>query len=287
MAAAKQTFIDRAQDPSQARQETAAAGLPLFFRLSGPAGRPVILFLHGFLGSGEEWEEIIALLGDRFQCLTVDLPGHGRSASSDRRRSWSMENTAKAVIALLQRLGIRECFLAGYSMGGRLALYLTLAYPQYFAKAILESASPGLKTEPERRERIARDEQLARRLEAGDFREFLHGWYRQPLFQTLVQHPRFEEIFQNRLQNDPRGLAKSLRDMGTGAQPSLWEQLPGNKIPLLLVVGEKDAKFRALAGEMAEHCRAIRIETIAGCGHNVHVENAGAFAEALIKFASE
>ena len=287
MAATKQILTDRAQNPSQIRQETAITGLPLFFRLSGPEDRPVVLFLHGFLGSGQEWEEIISHLAERFRCLTVDLPGHGRSASLDRRRSWSMENTAKGAIALLEKLGIHKCFLAGYSMGGRLALYLALHYPRYFAKVILESASPGLKTEPERRERIARDEQLARRLEAGDFREFLHGWYRQPLFQTLVQHPRFEEIFQNRLQNDPRGLAKSLRDMGTGAQPSLWEQLPGNKIPLLLVVGEKDAKFRALAGEMAEHCRAIRIETIAGCGHNVHFENAGAFAEALIKFASE
>lgn len=286
MAAAKQTFIDRAQDPSQARQETAAAGLPLFFRLSGPAGRPVILFLHGFLGSGQEWEEIISHLAERFRCLTVDLPGHGRSASLDRWRSWSMENTAKGAIALLEKLGIHKCFLAGYSMGGRLALYLALHYPRYFAKVILESASPGLKTDPERRERIARDEQLAQRLEE-DFGEFLRDWYGQPLFQTLKQHPRFEEIFQHRLQNDPRGLAKSLREMGTGAQPSLWEQLPGNKIPLLLAVGEKDAKFRAIAGEMAELCPAIRIETVAGCGHNVHVENAGAFAEALIKFASE
>ncbi len=287
MDAAKQTLIERAQDPSQTRQETALTGLPLFFRLSGPAGRPVILFLHGFLGSGEEWEEIISHLSGSFRCLAVDLPGHGRSASLDRRRSWSMENTAKAVIALLQRLGIEKCFSAGYSMGGRLALFLTLTYPQYFAKAILESASPGLKTAPERRERIARDEQLARRLETEDFREFLHGWYRQPLFQTLAQHPRFAEIFQHRLQNDPRGLAKSLREMGTGAQPSLWEQLPGNKIPLLLVVGEKDAKFRSIAAEMAKLCPAIQIETVAGCGHNVHMENEGVFAEALIKFASE
>lgn len=261
--------------------------LQIAYTVTGPEDRLVALFLHGFLGSGAEWEEIISRLSGRFQCLAVDLPGHGRSASLDRRRSWNMENTAKAVIALLQNLGIRKCFLAGYSMGGRLALYLTLTYPQYFAKTILESASPGLKTEPERRERIARDEQLAQRLEEEDFREFLHDWYRQPLFQTLAQHPRFEEIFQNRLQNDPRGLAKSLREMGTGAQPSLWERLPGNKIPLLLVVGEKDAKFGALAGEMAEHCPAVSVQVIPGCGHNVHMENAGVFAEALIKFVSE
>ncbi len=286
MDAAKQIHIDRAQDPSQTRQETALPDLPLFFRLSGPAGRPVILFLHGFLGSGEEWEEIISHLAERFRCLAVDLPGHGRSASVDRRRSWRMENNAKAVIVLLAKLGIHKCFLAGYSMGGRLALYLALHYPRYFAKVILESASPGLRTEEERRERLARDEQLARRLETGDFREFLRDWYRQPLFQTLKQHPRFEEIFQHRLQNDPRGLAKSLREMGTGAQPSLWEQLPGNKIPLLLVAGEKDAKFRSIAAEMAKINPVAGVKVITGCGHNVHFEAPEIFAAEVEKFLS-
>lgn len=260
--------------------------LQLAYTVTGPEDRPVALFLHGFLGSGEEWEEIISHLAERFRCLAVDLPGHGRSAFLDRRRSWNMQNTANAVIALLQQLGIRHCFLVGYSMGGRLALYLTLAYPQYFAKTILESASPGLKTASERRGRIARDEQLARRLESGDFREFLRHWYRQPLFQSLVQHFQFEEILHQRLQNHPPGLAKSLREMGTGAQPSLWEQLPGNKIPLLLIVGEKDAKFCSIAAEMADSCPAASFKVIEGCGHNVHIENADGFAKALIKFLS-
>lgn len=258
--------------------------LSLAWQMSGHKGRPVILFLHGFLGNGQEWEEIVSYLAEDYRCLTVDLPGHGKSAGLNRHPDWGMENTAAALIALLNELAIKKCFVIGYSMGGRLALYLAFHYPRYFTKVILESASPGLITEEERRERIARDEQLAQRLETGDFREFLLEWYRQPLFQTLLQHPQFEGIFRNRLQNDPRALAKSLREMSTGRQPSLWEELSSNKIPLLLIVGGKDAKFRSIAAEMADICPAARVKPIESCGHNVHFENPIEFAKGIKSF---
>lgn len=258
--------------------------LRLSYDLSGPENLPVVLFLHGFLGNGKEWEEIVSFLADGFRCLTVDLPGHGKTAPLNRELDWSMENTAAAVIDVLNELAIKKCSLAGYSMGGRLALYLALHYPQRFSKVVMESASPGLKTAAARQERIARDNRLADQLESGDFKRFLTEWYNQPLFRDLQNHPRFREIFEKRLKNDPAGLAKSLREMGTGRQPSLWEKLPQNKIPLLLVVGEKDAKFRSIADETASLCSAATVKVIQGCGHNVHFEKPEIFAAEVITF---
>jgi len=260
--------------------------LSLTRQFVGAEDRPVILFLHGFLGSGAEWEDIVSFLADDYRCLTVDLPGHGKTAGLNREPDWGMENTAAAVITLLNELTIEKCFLVGYSMGGRLALYLILRYQQYFSKVVLESASPGLKTAAERQERIARDNLLADKLENGDFEKFLTDWYRQPLFRDLLNHPRFREMFKKRLKNDPTGLAKSLREMGTGCQSSLWDKLPQNKIPLLLVVGEKDAKFRSIADGMASLCSTATVEVIKGCGHNVHFEEPGKFATEVEKFLS-
>jgi 2-succinyl-6-hydroxy-2,4-cyclohexadiene-1-carboxylate synthase len=165
-----------------------------------------------------------------------------------------------------------------------LALYLTIFYPQYFSRVVLESASPGLSSAAERKKRRQNDFQLAEQLEKMDFREFLVKWYNLPLFQTVKAHRQFPELFARRLDNHPATLAKSLREMGTGRQPSLWAKLARNKIPLLLVVGEKDAKFRAIAEEMAQRNAACQVTIIKGCGHTVHLENAVSFVNCLKHF---
>lgn len=242
-----------------------------------------IVFLHGFMGSKRDWEGIAASLSECCFCLVPDLPGHGGSAGR-LDQSWDMDSTARSLIALLDSLQIRESYLAGYSMGGRLGLYLALHYPDYFPKAVLESASPGLRTEPERALRVAQDEQLAERLQREDFPTFLQAWYRQPLFQSLQSHPGFNDMLARRLENAPAALAKSLLEAGSGVQPPLWERLAGHKMPLLLVVGEKDVKFRGIAGEMQQVNPRVEVAVITGCGHNVHFENPQAFREQLVAF---
>ena len=42
-----------------------------------------ILFLHGFMGSGKDWEVIIHYFVDRYNCITIDLPGHGVNFPDD------------------------------------------------------------------------------------------------------------------------------------------------------------------------------------------------------------
>ena len=209
---------------------------------SGNINKPLILFLHGFMGNNHEFDEAISLLINDFYCLNIDLPGHGKTQVLGNDDCYSMAKTADAIINLLDKIKVSPCFLIGYSMGGRLALYLTLNYPQRFQKVILESASPGLSTEKERLERMKRDGQIAKKLERmiekDDFRKFLDNWYKQSIFGNIKNHPQFEQMIENRLQNHPVELAKSLRFMGTGVQPSLWNKLPNNQVPLLLLVGK-------------------------------------------------
>lgn len=76
--------------------------------------------------------------------------------------------------------GDSPSFLAGYSMGGRIALYLALRFPNLFRKTVIISASPGLKTEEERQTRKESDERLALNIEE-NFESFLREWYSQPL----------------------------------------------------------------------------------------------------------
>ncbi len=232
------------------------------YSIYGKRNNPVILFLHGFMGTGEDYHQIAEELKNQFCCLTVDLPGHGKTTVNGDEKCYRMPQTAQALISLLDRLKISQCFLAGYSMGGRLALYLTLHFPLGFYQVILESASPGLKTDQERSQRREADEKLARKLETIPLSSFLIEWYNQSLFKTVKQHPDWQKLIERRTQQNPQELSKSLRNMGTGNQPSLWEQLPDNSVPILLLVGEYDEKFSQINAEMAHCCALAQLEII-------------------------
>lgn len=165
-------------------------------------------------------------------------------------------------------------------MGGRLALYLTLTYAKRFNKVILESASPGLKTEIERKQRQADDLAVADKLRRTSLLDFLNDWYQQPLFDSLHDNPeRFQTLLDRRLQNDQTGLARSLLQMGTGIQPSLWNRLGELQNDLLLIVGENDNKFREIGSEIASRTESARLLVMSGCGHNPHFENPDRFVE--------
>lgn len=250
----------------------------------GSLDKPLILFLHGFMGDSNEFNQVIPLLTDQFCCLTVDLPGHGKTRVLGGEEYYTMSNTASSLIKLLEQLNIQNCLLVGYSMGGRLALYLNLHFPQYFSKVVLESASPGLKTNWDQLERIQRDWDLAKKLEESDFATFLGDWYNQPLFKSLKEHPNFDLVIANRLHNNSLELAKSLRNLSSGCQPCLWEKLKENKNPLLLLAGEYDTKFIAINSEMAKLCKFTKLEIISNCGHNIHFENPKRFFEIIKSF---
>ncbi|MGL5794721.1 MAG: 2-succinyl-6-hydroxy-2,4-cyclohexadiene-1-carboxylate synthase [Waterburya sp.] len=245
--------------------------------------KPVIVFLHGFLGNSQDFLAVIDLISPEFCCLVLDLPGHGQTEVK-QDINYHLPNLAQALIALLEQLNIRQCFLVGYSLGGRIALYLTIYFPQYFLGVILESASPGLKTQPERDRRIQQDLQLIKQLESQDFADFLQQWYSQPLFSSFAQHPNFQQALIRRLNNNPVKLSKSLRYLGLGMQPSLWSQLKSLQIPLLLVVGELDSKFVAINREIANLCPQANLNIVKNSGHNVHFEQLWEFSKLLERF---
>jgi pimeloyl-ACP methyl ester carboxylesterase len=117
-------------------------GAVLNYEVSGDRQSPAVLFLHGFMGSSADWRESMAVLGDQTFSIAADLPGHGASLEL-APDSYSVDGAARAVIGILDGLEVDRPIVAGYSMGGRLALYLALRYPSRCAGLFLESASPG------------------------------------------------------------------------------------------------------------------------------------------------
>jgi 2-succinyl-6-hydroxy-2,4-cyclohexadiene-1-carboxylate synthase len=234
---------------------------------------PNLVLLHGFTNTGASWDDVMAALPERYRPLAPDLRGHG--SSSDLRPV-----TLRAVVADLSTAATGPFELVGYSMGGRLALHVALALPARVRRLVLIGASPGIADPGARERRRAADERLADEVEQMTIEAFADRWARTAV---LADQPADVQaaVRAQRLRSTPAGLAAALRGLGTGALPSLWERLDELAIPVDLIVGERDAKFRATAEEMATGLRDARLHVVGGAGHAVHLEAPRAVAELI------
>ncbi len=261
--------------------------VPLHIVTIGERTLPRILFLHGFLGSGGDWLPVARELCNDFCCVMVDLPGHGKAGFREAPPSDGFfEQTVDALAELLRLSASSPSYLVGYSMGGRLALALLLRHPELFTKAIIVSASPGLRTNKEQSDRQVHDDRIARKIER-NFEGFIEAWYDQPLFATLKHHPIFKEVESERKINDPRNLALALRVLGTGRQRSQWEALQHNRVPIRFFVGEKDERYVEIGHQMVKLCPGSDLEIFPHCGHTLQLENKELFLDRLRFFFNQ
>lgn len=252
------------------------------------AGTPVVV-LHGFTGSGASMAGVAAALRGRHRVIRVDLAGHGASPAPRDVAPYAMERCAAQLAGLAEALGLGPAHWLGYSMGGRAAFALAAWHPRCVRSLLLVGASAGIADPAARAARVRADEALAARIERDGVAAFVAHWMALPLFasQARLGPDALDEARRQRLANRPHGLANSLRGMGAGAQPPLHGLLPGLRAPVCLVSGAEDAKFSALARELAALLPRGRAVPVPGAGHAAHLEAPDAFASLALDFFAE
>jgi 2-succinyl-6-hydroxy-2,4-cyclohexadiene-1-carboxylate synthase len=259
-----------------------------YLRTEGRApGVAPLLLLHGFTGSSSNWA-FLAESSDR-TILAPDLLGHGATDAPVDPKRYAMEQAAADLAEFIQMQSTAPVHLLGYSMGGRLALYIALTYPELLRSLSLESASPGLDDADARAARRRDDAALAAFIETEGVTAFVTRWEGAALFASQRGLPPAvrDGLRRQRLANRPAGLANSLRGMGTGSQPSLWSRLKEVSCPTLLVAGALDAKFCAINRIMAAQMTDARLTVLPDAGHTVHLEEPQAFTAAVHTFLQE
>lgn len=255
----------------------AARGLDYRVRVAGEDGAPLVLLLHGFAGSGDDWAgHAGALAAAGYRAAAVDLPGHGGTPAPRTRppERYAPAETGLDLVAILDALSAGAAHWVGYSMGGRIALVAALDRPERVTSLTLEGVSPGLADPAEREERRRADESLAAAIESRGTEWFAETWGALPIFESQRALPSGvrDDLAARRRRNDPAGLADSLRASGQGAQPFVGARLAAFDRPTLLVTGALDAKYTAVAAAMAASFPAALHVAIPGAGHNVHLE---------------
>lgn len=271
--------------PEMEQLVSTVRGVNVSYSITNKDAVETLLFLHGFTGSKKTWQPIIEQFPETVRCITVDLLGHGNTESPKDFKRYEMSEQLKDLHALIQTLNITSFSIVGYSMGGRVALAYALTYPEYVRKLVLESASPGLDIEADRLARIAADNQLAMRLESEGLSSFIDFWQDIPLFQSQkkLDEIKLQAIREERMQQTATGLGNSLKGMGTGRQPSYWSRLNELKMPVTIITGELDEKFKDIGKQMTKQIRNSQHLEVSEAGHAIHVENPVQFATIIME----
>lgn len=251
-----------------------------------------LVLFHGFTGSAKGWANIAAQFPE-FRVVAFDMIGHGESDAPAEAALYEMDVQTALLAAAFEALKLSTVHLLGYSMGGRIALSFACAYPQYVRSLTLESATAGLEEQAERIARQEGDTKLAEKIEHEGLESFINFWERIPLFESHANLPSEVQkaLREERMSQRAVGLANSLRGIGTGKMPALWNQLQYLQMPVHLLVGEHDPKFIQLNKKMAERIQNVYFSTISNAGHTIHVENPTQFVkmvkELIFKFEEE
>ena len=253
-----------------ARDLTTADGLRIRLRDDGRGAE--LILLHGFAGSGAEWDPFLPALVRLTRVLRPDLLGHGGSARPADPARHAVERQAADLAALLRAEGIASLHLVGYSFGARIALRLALDAPELVRSLFLESPSAGIADPAARAERRAADAALAELLEREGIGPFADRWEALPIFAGEDALPP-EERDRRRAAlraNDPAGLAASLRGAGQGAMDPLHDRLGTLALPVTVLAGERDAAGVERAQAVAAAIPGARLVIVPGASHAVH-----------------
>ena len=221
-----------------------------------------MIALHGFALTGEQFSPAADLLHRAI--VAPDLPGHGSSASQIAE--------VDAVLASLETLLATPGAprpLIGYSQGARLALLAAVEDSSEISALILVSGTAGIRDLNARHARAMDDLDLAERIELIGLDPFIDSWTTAGI--TSLSHLTEEYRTWDRSvrsENSAGGLASALRGYGQGAQPSVWEEIGGLNLPVLLITGSSDERYTSLNEEMAGLIPNAEFTVISDAGHN-------------------
>lgn len=289
MNAPHESARDRADWPNKAASRFIdAAGVHWHVQTAGHG--PTLLLLHGAGASTHSWRDLLTILSQTFRVVAPDLPGQGRSAPGPSS-VYSIRGMARAVSALLRRLGDRPDIVVGHSAGAAIAVRMTLdrlISPTVLVgiNAALQPFGAGMASFYTGIARFLAINPLAPRMFA--WRASWPGAVERLIAETGSKIDAQGVGFYRRLATDPKHVGATLRMMANWDLQELESSLPKLTTPMHLIVGARDRTVPPeRAREAARHSNVIEVEETAGLGHLAHEEQPKLIAERIIAIARQ
>jgi pimeloyl-ACP methyl ester carboxylesterase len=244
-------------------------GVELYYEVHG-SGPPVLL-THGYGSSSHMWAGQVEPFARRYQLITWDMRGHGKTAYPADQAAYSEAETVADMAAILDAVGAKTAVIGGLSLGGYMTLAFQLAHPERCQALLIIDTGPGYKS----------DEPRA-------------GW-------NVTAIRRAENFEKNGLpapgtggaetrtapHRNAEGLARAARGMLTQHDSRVISSLPDIKAPALVVVGANDTPFLAASDYMAAKIPGAKKVVIPDAGHAANIDQPAAFNAAVLGFLGE
>ena len=253
-------------------------GIDLYYQREGSG--PPILFISGLSGGHHSWTPSVALLKQRYECITFDNRGIGQS--SRPQTGYTMPDLTRDTLSLLDKLSILHTHIVGMSMGGLVAQNIALQRPDLVGCLVLVAsfAAPC----PRFMHVLNSRKFLQKKMDRYEYSWTLAPWMLGP---ASFGKPGFVDAFAKKAADNPHPQALHAYDQlvdGIGQFDSR-AQLDQIRQPTLVMVGEYDiltAPHQAKA--LADGITGSELAVLPGVGHFCHLEDPQGFTGRIDRF---
>jgi pimeloyl-ACP methyl ester carboxylesterase len=261
--------------------------MELFFRREG-AGVPVYI-LHGLFGCADNWSQISKRLSDCADVVVVDLRNHGRSPHSEE---WDYHCMAEDVVELMDRLHHKQAIVVGHSMGGKVAMHLSLLHPNRMLGMMVVDIAPRYYT--------PHHQQVLDALWSVDFSKhksrkdceqvlenlIVDAGTRQFLLKNLFWETLSDGSLQLAWKMNLPVITRHIEEVGQASPKPHSSEV--ERIPVLFVRGAKSNYINSEdIIQIKEYYPNSKLETIEDAGHWVQAEQPEAFLACLKAFVAD
>jgi pimeloyl-ACP methyl ester carboxylesterase len=248
-------------------------GVTIHYWTGGKAGAPLVVFTHGATVDHHEWDATLPLAGQQFRILAWDVRGHGLS----RPAPFVLQSAVEDLLAILDRMQVKQAVFVGHSMGGNLHQELVFHYPKRVKAMVFLDCTWNF-------QKLTALESFSLGIAGPIFKIYPY----QPLLDQSLAATATSKASQELLRPAMTSLSKKEFVQIMMATSACLHYEPNYTInkPLLLMVGDKDAtgNIRKVMPVWASHEPDCRFVVIPDAKHAANLDNSELFHKALLDF---
>ena len=246
---------------------------------AGPDEAPIIIFIHGYPLNKSMWDKQVDALMGNFRVIAYDIRGHGESDAGNE--AFSINLFVADLIGFMDALRIHKVSLCGLSMGGYIALKAIESYPERFEAMVLCDTTCSADSPEAKEKRMKAVESIIQKGVAQYADASIKNFFPQESFVTSPEI--ISSVKEMIINTSELSLCSTL--LALSSRHETCTGLPDIKVPVLILVGEKDSITPPSAAIfMHENIKKSSLQIINRAGHLSNLENPEEFNKHLKLF---